>query len=113
MMREFNSMMKLAMLLISFGAAIFFSSSIIWSVVERCSQKSFSAISQFFDQSENQGIRESWRSYMFPPEVIDCDTAIEATKIPEYVPTSNLRHFRSITDTPLEVAQGPKNMVKI
>jgi hypothetical protein len=106
-------MMKLAILLLSFGPAIFFESSIIWSVVERCSQKSFDAISEFFDQSENKQIRELWRSYTFQYKLTEYQTATEPLTTPEYVPTSKLRHCRSINDAPLEISLGPADMVRI
>jgi hypothetical protein len=127
-------MLKSGQLLITFGPALPFESSIVWSVLYKANIELFRAISDYFNAPENIEKRNAWRSVRLhcktnamlegghtatnagniqaSPDIIDLEKENAGFFGPTKIPMPlRLMRITSIDDNPAEIAEGPAFMV--
>lgn len=121
--------------MITFGPALPFESSIVWSVLYKANIELFRAISDYFNAPENVEKRNAWRSVKLQcktnPMLKEGHDATNAGSVQDVIDLENenvqdgffgptkiptplrLMRITSIEDNPAEIAQGPASMVNV
>jgi len=50
-----------------FGPAVVFDDSIFWSELDKCAEGMFIHLGEYFEQADNQPIRDAWRNVQLVP----------------------------------------------
>lgn len=126
-------MLKAGHLLMEFGPALPFETSIVWSVLYKANTDLFIAICEYFDQPKNLDQRNAWRRVrllskdenaiggiesslkVIQPKVEPIDLEKETEFFPATTPSIPLRLTRltMIDDEPAPLCKGPTGMPKL